>query len=149
MPQVVQISGHSMAPTLLPGYQVLVDLEATPRIGDVAAISGSNGMIIHRLVHSCSIAGSCLVFHCGDHGGGIGLCPATSIIGKVTSVLRPDCLTVPATAELPRGIQRHLYLARRRCQLYAVLRSLASRPPRSGMAQRFARVLRRALLRER
>jgi hypothetical protein len=92
-------------------------------MGEVVLIRGHDVWIIHRIVGFENLEDRDLVFHCGDAGGGIGICSRDQVVG------RPIALLVGKEAiafdGAPEGPVRVAFLAaQERCGRYMRIRRL-------------------------
>ena len=124
-PQLVEVAGRSMEPSLGLGSRVWVTPDSgNAKPGDIALIRGREGWILHRVVATHAEGDEVLVFHRGDAGGGIGCCPATAIAGTAVAFLDPSA-SFPKLESMGHRFLSSFVAAQRRVRVFVRLRRLA------------------------
>ena len=80
---LVRVDGDCMSPTLREGDRVTVRRERAPRRGDVALLSASGWLEIHRLVDRIEMGPRRWFVHLGDASTVSGLAGTADILGIV------------------------------------------------------------------
>jgi hypothetical protein len=124
-PFLVEVQGRSMEPTLHRGSLALIERRTgVPSLGEVVAIQGHDGLIVHRVVHVAVLRSGVRVYHAGDAVGAVGRCTRHAVLGRVAAVVEARNARTTGLRPISATIRRRLRWARWRCQAEATMRAL-------------------------
>ncbi len=132
---MVELRGDSMQPGLPRGCRLRVEpcgADTPLEPGQLVALRGPAGLIVHRLVWSSSVAGELRLVHRGDAGGRLGLAPGRALVGQVTAVLDP-ALPLPTLQLLAPEARAAFGRAQRQARWFLTLARLGRVLARLGL----------------
>lgn len=127
VPAVIEVRGHSMAPSIEEGARLRVEpVMGELRPGDLVLIAGRDLPALHRVVHCHREHGRCYLAHQGDAPAtAFGICTRESVIGRPTGFASDPSRALPTLDRLDATARRRFFRRRVACASFVGARRLA------------------------